>query len=91
MRQFLRKKILFWFYCSSLPFSKILVTLLVAFAALVKFFKRLHGPHTKLAKKRCRPYTFLFSDLTLFLDVFHAKRLKQRLICSHIKYQFNVR
>ena len=45
------------------PLCNILVALLVAFTAADRFFKRLYGPHTKRAKKRCRPYASLFSDV----------------------------
>ena len=45
------------FGSSHLPFSKIVVALLVAFTAADLFFKRLSEPQTKRANKRCRPYT----------------------------------
>ena len=54
---------IFSFGSSSLPLSEILVALLVVFIAADRFFKRLFGPHAKRAKKRCRPYPSLFSDL----------------------------
>ena len=43
-----------------IPLIKILVALLVASTATDGFFKRLYGPHTKRAKKRCWRYVSLF-------------------------------
>ena len=65
----------FSFGSSPLPLNKILVALLVAFTAADRIFKRLNGPDRKRGKKRCRPYTSLFSNI-------NTKLLKQRTICS---------
>ena len=50
----------FTFGSSPLSLSKTLVALLVAFAPTDRFFKRLYGPHTKQANKRCKAYMSLF-------------------------------
>ena len=51
------------FGSSPLSLRKTLVALLVAFTLLDRFFKRLYGPHTKRANKRCRAYMSLFSKM----------------------------
>ena len=66
----------FTFGICTLPRSKILVALLVTFTAADKFFKWLHGPHTKRANKRCWAYSSIFSNKT-------SKFWKWRIICSH--------
>ena len=55
---FCAKNIYFWF--KLLFLSKTLVALLVAITPADRFFKRLYGPHTKGAIKRCRAYVCLF-------------------------------
>ena len=58
---FVQKNIYFGF--NPLSLSKTLVALLVAFTPAHRFFKRLYGPHTKRANKRCRAYISLFSKM----------------------------
>ena len=65
----------FTYGLSFLPLSKNLVALLAAFAASKRFFKRFFEPHTKRAKKRCRP------DASLFLDM-NTNFLKHCIIWS---------
>ena len=55
---FLQRNIYFWF--KPLSLSKTPISLRVAFTPANRFFKRLYGPHTKQANKRCRGYTSLF-------------------------------
>ena len=60
---FVRKT--FPFGSSPLSLSKTLVALLIAFTLADRFFKRLLGPHTKPANKRCRAYTGMFIFLKM--------------------------
>ena len=46
-----------------LSLSKTVVALLVTFFPADRFFKRLYGPFTKRANKRCRAYMSLFSKM----------------------------
>ena len=67
----------FIFGSSPLTLNKTLVALLVAFTSADRFFKRLNGPNTKRANKRCRANTLLISNMnkncSFKLSVFMCK------------------
>ena len=78
LENFCAKKFYFWF--------KPLVALLVAFTAADKFFQRLHEADPKRTKKRCWPYTSLFSDLNTNLLKYRTIRCRKiSVLCAKVQ------
>ena len=77
------------YFCFT-PHEKILVPRLVAFTAADRFFKRLRGPQTKQAKKRCRAYRSLIfrCEYKIFKCAYIGSRTRSKDQFLYTKVQF---